>query len=92
MTQPVVIVTGASSDVGLPAIAVLVGRCSHGVMACWGPPRAAAAGLGIAGNAFSLSQVDLRSLASGLAFAGAVRATGLPLDACSATRLCTSHG
>ena len=42
MTQPVVIVTGPSSDVGLLAITVLVGRGSHGVMACWGLPRAAA--------------------------------------------------
>ena len=82
MTQPVAIVTGASSGVGLYATKALVDRGWHVVMACRDLPRAAAAGLGIAGEQVRLQQVDLASLESVRAFVDVFRATGRSMRRC----------
>jgi protochlorophyllide reductase len=69
--QPTVIVTGASSGVGLYAARALTQRGRHVVMACRDLAKAAAAarGLGIADRAVTLMHIDLGSLASARRFA-----------------------
>ena len=80
---PTVIVTGASSGVGLHATKALVDRGWHVVMACRNlvKAEAAAAGLGIAPASVSRLRIDLGSQASIRQFVDAFRATGLPLHA-----------
>ncbi len=80
--KPCVIITGASSGVGLHATKSLVDRGWHVVMACrdLAKARAAAAGLGIAEENVSLMSIDLGSLASVRAFVASFHAGGLKLD------------
>lgn len=80
---PTVIVTGASSGVGLYATKALVARGWHVVMACrdLAKARAAAAGLGIPQAGVTHLHLDLGSQASVRGFVEAFHATGLPLDA-----------
>jgi protochlorophyllide reductase len=82
--KPVVIVTGASSGVGLYTTKALVDRGWHVVMACRDLAKAAAAahGLGIDHRAaVSLEHIDLGSQASVRDFAARFVAGGLPLHA-----------
>lgn len=81
--SPVVIITGASSGVGLWAAKALADRGWHVVMACRDLAKAesAATATGIAAASRTLLPIDLGSLASVRAFVAAFRATGLPLDA-----------
>ncbi len=83
MAQPTVIVTGASSGVGLYATQALVARGWHVVMACrdLDKTRRACADLGIAPAAVTLLHLELGSLATVRQFAHDFAATGLPLDA-----------
>ena len=80
---PTVIVTGASSGVGLYATQSLVARCWHVVMACrdLDKTRRACEMLGIAPEQVTLLRLDLGSLAAVRSFAADFSATGLPLDA-----------
>jgi len=80
---PTVIITGASSGVGLHAANALAGRGWHVVMACrdLAKAEAAASALGIAAGDRTLLHVDLGALASVRAFVAAFRATGRPLHA-----------
>jgi protochlorophyllide reductase len=81
--QPTIIVTGASSGVGLYATKSLVDRGWHVVMACRNLTKAADAAdtLGIPEHTVSLLEIDLGSLASVRRFVVAFRATGRPLNA-----------
>ena len=80
---PTVIVTGASSGVGLYATKSLVARGWHVVMACrdLGKTRSACETLGIAPEQVTLLRLDLGSLAAVRSFAADFSSTGLPLDA-----------
>jgi len=80
---PTVIVTGASSGVGLYATKALVDRGWHVVMACRDlvKAEAASAGLGIAAASVSRLRIDLGSQASVRHFVDAFCATGLALHA-----------
>ena len=80
---PTVIVTGASSGVGLYATQSLVARCWHVVMACrdLDKTRRACEMLGIAPEQVTLLRLDLGSLAAVRSFAADFSAAGLPLDA-----------
>jgi protochlorophyllide reductase len=80
---PVVIITGASSGVGLWAAKALADRGWHVVMACRDLAKAESAAVetGIAPANRTLLPIDLGALASVRAFVEAFRATGLPLDA-----------
>jgi protochlorophyllide reductase len=80
---PTVIVTGASSGVGLYATQSLVSRGWHVVMACrdLDKTRSACETLGIAPEQVTLLRLDLGSLAAVRSFAADFSATGLPLDA-----------
>ena len=81
--ESVVIVTGASSGVGLHATRALVDRGWHVVMACRDLPKAklGAASLGIAADAISLEHIDLGSQASVRDFVSRFLASGRPLHA-----------
>jgi protochlorophyllide reductase len=81
--QPTVIVTGASSGVGLHATHALTRRGWHVVMACrdLAKAEAAARGLGIAAESVSLMEIDLGSLASVRGVASAYQASGRSLEA-----------
>jgi protochlorophyllide reductase len=81
--KPVVIVTGASSGVGLHATKALVDRGWHVVMACRDLNKAqlAAAALGIPGDSVSHEKIDLGSQASVRDFVARFAASGLPLHA-----------
>lgn len=83
MPSPVVIITGASSGVGLWAAKALADRGWHVVMACrdLAKAEAAARDTGIPEASRTLLHIDLGSLASVRDFVAAFRATGLPLDA-----------
>ena len=83
MPSPVVIITGASSGVGLWAAKALADRGWHVVMACRDLPKAEAAAreTGIPEASRTLLHIDLGSLQSVRDFVAASRATGLPLDA-----------
>jgi len=80
---PTVIVTGASSGVGLHATKALVDRGWHVVMACRDLAKAgaAAASLGMPSAGVTRLHIDLGSQASVRGFVNAFRATGLPLHA-----------
>ena len=82
-TSPTVIITGASSGVGLWAAKALADRGWHVVMACRDLPKAEAAAreTGIPEASRTLLHIDLGSLQSVRDFVAAFRATGLPLDA-----------
>lgn len=81
--SPTVIVTGASSGVGLHAANALARRGWHVVMACrdLDKARRAAESLQIPADRYELLQIDLGSQASVRAFFAAFRAAGRPLDA-----------
>ncbi len=78
-----VIMTGASSGVGLYATQALVARGWHVVMACRDLAKAerVCAELGIARDRVTPMRLDLGSLAHVRAFAAKFAASGLPLDA-----------
>ncbi|MEB3318708.1 MAG: protochlorophyllide reductase [Cyanobacteriota bacterium] len=78
-----VLVTGASSGVGLFATKALADRGWHVVMACRDPEKArrAQAALAIPDGAVTHMRVDLGDLDSVRALVAAFHATGLPLDA-----------
>ena len=80
---PTVIVTGASSGVGLYATQSLVARGWHVVMACrdLDKTRRACEMLGIAPEQVTPLRLDLGSLAAVRSFAADFSAAGLPLDA-----------
>ncbi len=80
---PTVIVTGASSGVGLHVTKALVDRGWHVVMACRDLAKAvaAAASLGIPPAGVTRLHIDLGSQASVRGFVDVFRATGLPLHA-----------
>ncbi len=78
-----VLITGASSGVGLFATKALVDRGWHVVMACRDTDKArrAQAALGIADASVTHLQVDLADLEGVRRLVDAVHATGRPLDA-----------
>lgn len=78
-----VLITGASSGVGLFASKALADRGWHVVMACRDPEKArrAQAALAIPDGAISHLQVDLGDLESVRELVQAFHATGRPLDA-----------
>ncbi len=80
---PCVIVTGASSGVGLYATRALTMRGWHVVMACRNLAKAkeAADALGIDAARYTLLHIDLGSLASVRSFVREFHATGRTLDA-----------
>ncbi|PZN94637.1 MAG: protochlorophyllide oxidoreductase [Alphaproteobacteria bacterium] len=82
-TVPVVIITGASSGVGLWSAKALADRGWHVVMACRDVAKAEAAAVatGIPATARTIMPIDLGDLASVRAFVAAFTATGLRLDA-----------
>jgi protochlorophyllide reductase len=86
MTQdqkPTVVITGASSGVGLYAAKALVNRGWHVVMACRDLQKAesAAKSLGISPDSYMLMQIDLGSLESVRKFVTQFRESGKSLDA-----------
>jgi protochlorophyllide reductase len=82
-TPGTVLITGASSGVGLFATKALVDRGWHVVMACRDTAKArrAQAALAIPDGSVTHLQVDLGDLESVRALVEAFRATGRPLDA-----------
>jgi protochlorophyllide reductase len=82
MTQQTVIITGASSGVGLYAAKALAARGWHVVMACRDLVKAeqAAQSVGMSLDSYSLMHIDLGSLASVRQFVDEFRATGRSLD------------
>ncbi|WP_426168237.1 protochlorophyllide reductase [Sandarakinorhabdus sp. DWP1-3-1] len=82
-TVPVVIITGASSGVGLWSAKALADRGWHVVMACrdLAKAEAAAVATGIPATSRTIMPIDLGDLASVRAFVAAFGATGRPLDA-----------
>ncbi len=82
-TRPTVIVTGASSGVGLYATLALVRRGWHVVMACRDVPKAVreAAKIGVPVDGITPMYCDLGLQTSVRAFVEAFHATGMPLDA-----------
>jgi protochlorophyllide reductase len=83
MTQQTVIITGASSGVGLYAAKALAARGWHVVMACRDLVKAeqAAQSVGMSLDSYSIMQIDLGSLASVRKFVDEFRSTGRSLDA-----------
>ncbi len=81
--QPTIVVTGASSGVGLYTTKALIQRGWHVIMACRDVRKGgqAAQELGFPQGMFSLMQVDLGSLESTQRFAREVSASGRPLKA-----------
>lgn len=79
----IVMVTGASSGVGLHATRALVGRGWHVIMPCRDLEKAnaAAGALDIHPDSVSLELIDLGSQASVRDLAAGIVATGLPLHA-----------
>jgi protochlorophyllide reductase len=82
MTQHTVIITGASSGVGLYAAKALAARGWHVVMACRDLVKAeqAAQSVGMSLDSYSIMQIDLGSLASVRKFVEEFRSTGRSLD------------
>lgn len=82
-SQSTVIITGASSGVGLYAAKALAQKGWHVVMACRDLEKAqnAAQTLGISPNNYSILSIDLGSLQSVRQFVKDFRATGRSLDA-----------
>jgi protochlorophyllide reductase len=86
MTQsqkPTVIITGASSGVGLYAAKALAKRGWYVVMACRDLPKTEAAvkTIGLSPDSYKIMPIDLGSLQSVRQFVDNFRASGLPLDA-----------
>ena len=83
MTQQTVIITGASSGVGLYTAKAMVQRGWHVVMACRDLPKTvtAAQAVGIPPDTYSIIHIDLGSLESVRKFVQDFRATGKSLDA-----------
>jgi protochlorophyllide reductase len=83
MTKQTVIITGASSGVGLYAAKAVAKRGWHVVMACRDLPKAEAAAqsLGMSPDSYSIIHIDLGSLESVRKFVRDFRATGKSLDA-----------
>jgi protochlorophyllide reductase len=81
--QRTVVITGASSGVGLYAAKALAKRGWHVVMACRDLPKAEAAAqsVGISPENYSIMHIDLGSLESVRKFVTDFRATGKSLDA-----------
>lgn len=79
---PTVIITGASSGVGLYATKALVARGWHVIMACRDLDKAEAASrqLGVEEDQVTLMHIDLSDQASVRAFVAAFRGSGLGLD------------
>jgi protochlorophyllide reductase len=82
-SAPTVIITGASSGVGLYGATSLAARGWHVIMACRDVAKGAAAAkaLGIAPGSFTAMPIDLGNQASVRAFVDAFLATGRSLDA-----------
>jgi protochlorophyllide reductase len=80
--QPTVIITGASSGVGLNAAKALADRGWHVIMACRNLEKAqqAALAIGMAADSYSLIHLDLASLASVRQFVKDFRASGRSLQ------------
>lgn len=80
--QPTVIITGASSGVGLNAAKALTDRGWHVVMACRNLEKAqqAALAIGMPAGSYSLIHLDLASLASVRQFVKEFRASGRSLQ------------
>jgi protochlorophyllide reductase len=83
MTQQTVIITGASSGVGLYAAKAMAKRGWHVVMACRDLAKTAAAAkdLGLNADSYSMIHIDLGSLDSVRKFVQEFHATGKSLDA-----------
>ncbi|WP_310487349.1 protochlorophyllide reductase [Chamaesiphon sp. VAR_69_metabat_338] len=83
MTPPTVIITGASSGVGLYAAKALAKRGWHVVMACRDLAKAeqAAQSVGMSLENYSIMHIDLGSLESVRKFVAEFRLTGKALDA-----------
>lgn len=83
MTQQTVVITGASSGVGLYAAKALAQRGWHVVMACRDLAKAkqAAQAVGMSPDSYSVMHIDLGSLESVSKFVQDFRATGKSLDA-----------
>jgi protochlorophyllide reductase len=83
MTKQTVVITGASSGVGLYAAKAMAQRGWHVVMACRDLPKTAVAAqaLGIATDSYSITHLDLGSLASVRKFVQEFHTTGRSLDA-----------
>jgi protochlorophyllide reductase len=81
--QSTVVITGASSGVGLYAAKALAAKGWHVVMACRDLPKTekVAQEVGIPKESYSILPIDLGSLASVRQFVEKFRATGKPLDA-----------
>jgi protochlorophyllide reductase len=81
--RPTVIITGASSGVGLYGTKALIDRGWHVVMACRDLPKAARAAreLALPEDGFSLSEIDLGSLQSVHRFVTEFRRSGRELNA-----------
>jgi protochlorophyllide reductase len=82
MTQQTVIITGASSGVGLYAAKAMAERGWHVVMACRDLPKTeiAAQSVGMSLDSYSIIHIDLGSLESVRKFVREFRATGKSLD------------
>ncbi|MFM7219042.1 MAG: protochlorophyllide reductase [Nodosilinea sp.] len=80
--QPTVIITGASSGVGLNAAKALADRGWHVIMACRNLEKAqqAALAIGMAADSYSLIHLDLASLASVRQFVKDFRTSGRSLQ------------
>jgi protochlorophyllide reductase len=83
MTQQTVVITGASSGVGLYAAKALAQQGWHVVMACRDLPKAEAAARSVemSPSSYSIMHIDLGSQASVRKFVQDFRATGKSLDA-----------
>ena len=83
MAQQTVIITGASSGVGLYTAKAMALRGWHVIMACRDLTKAqtAAQGVGMSADSYSIMHIDLGSLESVRQFVGDFRATGKSLAA-----------
>ena len=83
MTQQTVVITGASSGVGLYAAKAMAQRGWHVVMACRDLPKAemAAQSVGMSLDSYSIIHIDLGSIESVRKFVAEFRSTGKSLDA-----------
>lgn len=81
--KPTVVITGASSGVGLYAAKALANRGWYVVMACRDLPKAeqAAQSVGISKDSYTVLHIDLGSLESVRKFVDSFRALGKSLDA-----------